>query len=123
MPCEFNSKARNRIIIQSPTETVDAYGARTTTFATQSTVWAQIIPNSGREIFAQGAVQSRYTHKIIIRYQAALKNITAISDYRVSFDGRLFEVQSIKNLDADMKTEGRFFQELLCEENGSDTNG
>lgn len=123
MPCDFNSKARNRIVIQSPTETVDSYGARTVSFSTQSTVWAQIIPNSGREIFAQGAIQSRYTHKIIIRYQSALKNITSISDYRVSFDGRLFGIQAIKNLDADFKTEGKFFQELLCEENGSDING
>jgi hypothetical protein len=41
----------------------------------------------------------------------------------VSYDGRLFGVQSIKNLDDDLKTEGKFFQELLCEENGSDING
>ena len=123
MICDFNSIAKNRITIQSPTETVDAYGARSVSWATQSTVWAQIIPNSGREFYAQGAVQSRYTHKILIRYQAALKGITTISDYRVSFDGRLFGVQGIRNLDADMKTEGRFFQELLCEENGADVNG
>jgi len=123
MTCDFNSIAKNRITIQSPTETVDAYGARTVSFATQSTVWAQITPNSGREIFAQGAIQSRYTHKILIRYQAELKNIAVISDYRVSFDGRLFSIQAIKNLDDDMKSEGKFFQELLCEENGADTNG
>ena len=123
MTCEFQSVAKNRIVIQKPTETVDAYGARTVSFSTQSTVWAQIIPNSGREIFAQGAIQSRYTHKIIIRYQSDLKNITAISDYRVSYDGRFFGINAIKNLDVDFKTEGKFFQELLCEENGSDING
>ena len=123
MGCDFHSNAKNRITIQKPTETVDAYGARTVTFSTQSTVWAQIIPNSGREIFAQGAIQSRYTHKILIRYQSALKNIAVISDYRVSYDGRLFGIQAIKNLDDDMKTEGNSFQELLCEENGADLNG
>lgn len=123
MPCDFNSKARNRIVIQQPSETVDSYGGRTTSFTTHSTVWAQIIPVSGRELFGQGAVQSRLSHKILIRYQSSLKDITTSSDYRVSFDGRLFGVQGVRNLDADMKTEGRFFQELLCEENGADVNG
>jgi SPP1 family predicted phage head-tail adaptor len=123
MTCEFSSKARNRIIIQKPTETVDSYGGRTTSFTTHSTVWAQITPTSGRELFAQGAVQSRLSHKILIRYQASLKDVKASSDFRISYDGRLFGVQGIRNLDTDMKTEGRFFQELLCEENGADING
>lgn len=123
MTCDFNSIAKNRITIQSPTETVDAYGGRTTSFTTHSTVWAQITPVSGRELFNQGAVQSRLSHKVLIRYQASLKDIKSSSDYRISFDGRLFGVQGIRNLDADMKTEGRFFQELLCEENGADVNG
>jgi len=123
MSCDFNSKARNRITIQSPSDSGDSYGGRTASFSTQSTVWAQITPVSSREMFGQGAIQSKVTHKILIRYQAALKDVKTSSDYRISFDGRFFGVLGIRNLDADMKTEGRFFQELLCEENGADING
>jgi SPP1 family predicted phage head-tail adaptor len=119
----FAASATERITVQSPTETETAYGGRSVVWADVGTYWAYITPVGGREIFAQQATQSRVTHKIMIRYQAALKNIATISDYRVSYDGRLFSVVSIKNLGQDMKREGTAFQELLVEENGADVAG
>lgn len=124
MACDdFAAKATDRIVIQSPTETTDSYGARSVSWATVGTYWAHIKPASGREIFAQQTTQSRCTHSMVIRYQSVLKDISVISDYRISFDDRLFAVNAIRNLAADMKSEGKEFQEILAEENAPDVHG
>ena len=124
MACiNFSAMASNKITIQSPSYTTDSYGGRAVTWATQSTAWAIITPTSGNQTYAQGAIQSRVTHKIVIRFQSALKNIATISAYRISFDSRLFAVVSIKNLGKDMKSEGSDFQEILVEENAADVAG
>ena len=60
---------------------------------------------------------------MIIRYQAALKDIKVISDYRVSFDGRLFGFNGLRNLAQDLKAEGKDYQELAVEENAPDITG
>lgn len=119
----FSSKAKDRITVQSPTETGDAYGGRTVSFADVGTYWSWIQPVSGRELFAQQTTQSRATHKMLIRYQAGFKDIKAISDYRVSFDDRYFGINAIRNLSTDLKSEGKDYQELLVEENGPDIQG
>ena len=119
----FSAEAKDRIVIQSPTETGDSYGGRSVSFANVGTYWARVTPVSGRELFAQSTTQSRASHKILIRYQAGFKDITAISDYRVSFDDRYFAINAIRNLDSALKNEGKEYQELLVEENGPDTQG
>lgn len=119
----FAATAQDRVVLQKPSETVDEYGSRTVSWVTQGSYWAQIMPVSGREVFAQGAIQSRATHKITTRYQEALKDIRVISNYRFSFDGRIFAVLSIKNLAADMKMNGREYQEFMVEENSPDVEG
>lgn len=119
----FSANAKDRVVVQSPTETGDNYGGRTVSWATVGTYWSWIQPVSGRELFAQQTTQSRATHKMLIRYQAGFKDITAISDYRVSFDDRYFAIKAIRNLSGDLKSEGKDFQELLVEENGPDIQG
>lgn len=119
----FGSEAKARIVIQAPSETSDNYGGRTNSFSIVSTVWAKITPVSGRELFAQQATQSRATHRMLIRYQAAFKDIKQISNYRVSFDGRLFAINAIRNLDERLKDEGKTYQEIWVEENGPDIQG
>lgn len=119
----FASKAKHRITIQKPTESTDIYGGRTVTWADVGTFWAEINPISSREVYVQQTTQSRTTHKMIIRYQAALKDIKVISDYRVSFDGRLFGFNGLRNLAQDLKAEGKDYQELAVEENAPDITG
>jgi len=124
MACnDFAARATERVLIQSPTETADSYGGRSVSWATVGTYWAIVEPLTGRELFAQQTTQNRVSHRITIRYQSALKDISAISDYRVSYDGRLFGLNAVRNLASDMKTGGREFQELLVEENGPDVHG
>lgn len=117
MKCgEFASKANHRITIQSMSNTGDAYGGETVSWGTQSTVWAAIMPLSGREVYLQDQSQSRVSTKIIIRYQSALKNTQDTGEYRVSYDGRIFPIKYVRNLSSDMKNEGTQYQELFCEE-------
>lgn len=121
MSCsEFSANAKDRITIQSPSETADSYGGRTVTWSDVVTCWAWIQPVSGRELFAQDATQSRITHKIVIRWQSGLNDIRNVSDYRVSFDGKLFGLKASLNLDRDMKSYGKEYQQLLVEENAPD---
>ena len=76
-----------------------------------------IMPKSGREVFESQKLDSRVTSKMVIRYQSALKVTDTVSQYRVSYDGRTYSVKYIRNLEEDMKNEGKAFQELTLEEN------
>lgn len=119
----FSAMAKDKIVIQSPTETTDSYGGRTVEWGTSGTYWAIIEPLSGRELYTQQTTQSRVTHKMLIRYVPAYKNIANISDYRIFFDDRYFAINSIRNLGSDMKRHGTDYQELLVEENAPDIQG
>lgn len=114
----FAAQANKRITIQPRTETADNYGGQTIVWTTSNiSAWAIIEPQSGREVFGQGQDQSRVDSKMTIRYQPTIKSTAAAGRYRVSFDSRIFTVLAIKNLDDDMKREGKAFQVLSCVEN------
>lgn len=119
----FAGRANKRVILQPPTLTGDNYGGQTVSWSTNNlTIWAIVEPQSGREIFGQGQDQSRVDVKITIRYQSTLKNTATAGKYRVSFDSRIFTVLSIKNLDEDMKREGKAYQVLSCVENAPENS-
>ncbi len=119
----FSKEARNKIKIEKPVETVDSYGGRTITWQTVQTVWASLKPSSGREVFAQQAQQKRVSHVATIRYISDISNITNIKGYRVNYEGRLFDLNYLTNLDRDLKFEGDWYQRLYLEENGPGVNG
>jgi len=121
MKCgEFPAKARNKISIQARTDVLDDYGGSTVTWAEVYNSWAVIEPMGGREAFLSQQLQSRITHSMTIRYLAALKDTATAAKYRVLFDGRIFSVKFIKNIDSSMKMEGKVFQVLTCEENDAE---
>ena len=118
MSCNnFRTKATHRITIEKMNNTGDDYGGEAVTWETQSTVWAMMSPLSGREVYRQDADQSEVKSKITIRYQSALKDTATTGAYRVSYDGRVFPIRYVMNVDNDMKSEGKAFQILYCEEN------
>jgi SPP1 family predicted phage head-tail adaptor len=65
-----SGRLRHRVTIQSATETRDAVGAVTKTWATLASVWASVEPLGGREFFSASQVQSDVTTRIRIRYRA-----------------------------------------------------
>ena len=119
----FAGRANKRITIQPRTETPDTRGGQTIVWTTGNiSAWAIIEPQSGREIFLQGQEQSRVDSKMTIRYQPGIKDTAIGAKYRVSFDSRLFTVLAVKNLDEDMKREGKAYQVLLCVENAPENS-
>lgn len=118
MKCgEFPAKAKNKISIGSRSDTGDAYGGSSVTWAESYNVWAVIEPMGGRESFLAQQLQSRVTHSMTIRYIAALKDTADAAKKRIIFDGRTFAIKFIKNVDESLKLEGKTFQIILCEEN------
>ncbi len=114
----FQARANKRVTIQPRTETADSYGGQTIVWTTNNIpAWAIMEPQSGREVHAQGQDQSRVDMRITIRYQSTIKSTAIAGKYRISFDSRIFTVLAIKNLDEDMKREGKAYQVLSCVEN------
>lgn len=123
MKCgQWRTKATHRVVIQEISESGDDYGGFSNSWVTQSTVWAAIEPLNGREVFLQQQNQSRVKSKFIIRYQSALKNTATTGAYRVSYDGRIFPVVYLRNLEEDFKNEGKQYQELYVEENAPEAS-
>lgn len=112
----FSSQAKHRIIIQSQALTADSLGGQSISWSTAYTVWAIMIPKAVKEIFESGQLVSKSTADIVIRYQSGLANTLNGAKYRVSYDGRLWNVLGVLNLADDMKNEGKEFQKLFCVE-------
>ena len=86
-------RLRHRVIIQTPTEVNDSRGQAIKTWATFATVYAAVEPISGREYFDAAQINAEITTKIIIR---SLPGVT--QKMRVSYDSRLYNIQSIINI-------------------------
>ena len=99
-------KLRHRIVIQSPTETVNSYGEREQSWSTFATVWGSIEPLKGSEFIAAQQTNAELSVRMRIRYLAAIK-----PKYRVSWNDRTFEINSIANIE-----ERNREIELMCTE-------
>lgn len=60
-------KLRHRLAIQRATETRDAHGGVTQTWATQTTRWGSVEPLNGRELIQAKQIQSFATHRVRLR--------------------------------------------------------
>ncbi len=80
---------RHRIAIQTNVPAQDSFGQPVESWATVATVCAAVDMLSGRELFAAQQAQSEATVRFTIRYRV----VTA--QQRVSWDGRLFAVESV----------------------------
>lgn len=116
---DFAKNARNRVVIQSKSLVKDVHGGSTVTWVEVGTYWAWLIPLSVREQVDSEQLRSKATHKIIIRYQSALKNTKTTGSYRMTFDGRIYSIVGVKNFDNSLKSYGTEFQELRVEDNGT----
>lgn len=108
---------RNRVVLQSRTETQGSTGEVTWTWADVDEVWAAIEPISGREYFAAQQVQSSTDTRIRIRYRHGVT-----SKMRVKYEEpgspmytRYYEIESVINV-----REGRRELHLMCREREAD---
>ena len=101
---------RHQIIIEHHTEVTDEFGQAIKTWATFVTPFAAVKPLRGQELFASQQYNAKITTRIRTRYMA---NITA--DMRVSFGGRLFNIESVIDPDERKKE-----IHLMCSEGMND---
>lgn len=87
-------RLRYKVALQKATDTADGGGGRSQVFNTIATLFADIRPKGGDETDRQGKVQPKTTYTIIIRHRDDIS-----TDYRISYDSRIFQIQNILNID------------------------
>lgn len=80
---------RERVTLLTPVTVADGQGGQTTTWAEGDQVWAAVVPLSGREALAAGAVQSALSTRITLRYR---DGVTAQMRVRRDRDAQLYEL-------------------------------
>jgi len=84
---------KDRIAIQTSTDSQDAAGQIVPTWSTYATVWACITPLIGREYLASRQLQAEVSGKIRIRYLAGVT-----PKMRVLFNGRYFNILTVMDV-------------------------
>lgn len=120
---DFSSKARHRIQIDALVLNDDDYGGQEESWLELTTVWGMMSPISGNEFFRNQQLDSNVTHKFMIRYLSSLKDTREAAKHRIQYDDRIFDISHVRNLDDNMKGEGRAFQELYAIEREPSTAG
>jgi SPP1 family predicted phage head-tail adaptor len=101
-------KMRQRVTLQKPVETTDAGGGRSITWTDVETVWAGFRPLSGRETIHAMGLANPVSHRVEIRHRTDIE-----PSWRLSYDGRLFSIQSVVDPDERKKTLRLMVQEGL----------
>ena len=85
------SNLDRRITIQEPVVSKDGYGEDVVTGWTPvATVWAQVIPVSGREYFDAAAIRAEKTTRFRIRWRSGVTEAM-----RIVYDGRSYDILGI----------------------------
>lgn len=87
-------RLRHCVDIQSKTETRDALGGFIEAWTTTDTRFASVEPIKAKEVLRGDQIDSRITHKIIMRYYDGLE-----ASQRFRFGQRIFNIFSILNID------------------------
>ncbi len=85
---------RQRVKVQTGTETRDAHGGVIRTFADTATRWASVTPLSGRELYEAQQVVADVTHLVVFRHPNPVTPIT-----RLVHEGRVLNVERVLNKD------------------------
>lgn len=85
-------KLRERIILQAPTNTRDAYGGETVTWTDIATIWAAVWPRSGKEYFATQQRQAEISLQIRIRYRTDVK-----AGWRIKHGNVYYDIEAVIN--------------------------
>ncbi len=82
-----------KIVIQSLTQTRDAYGALSDTWATFATVWAKKRDVRGDEYFAAQQVNARVDSIFTIHYLSGV-----LETMRIACDGKYWDIRRLNEL-------------------------
>lgn len=90
---------RKRVTFQARSTATDSFGDQVTSWADVCTVYADIQPLSGRELFAAQAVQSAVSHSITVRYRPEFAVPKTVAAMRIVYNGRFFNIESSLNFE------------------------
>ena len=90
-------RRRHLVQFQRATETSDAYGEMTQTWATIATDWCAVEPLRGNEKFAAMQVQTDIDTRIIAKWHSALSTLTTKD--RVLFGAIIYDIKEVLNID------------------------
>lgn len=88
---------RHKITFQVATNSRGATGEQIKTWATYRTAFAAVEPLQGREFFEAQQFQNETSVRIKTRYNSDLAQVDP-RDYRISFNSKTYDIQSIINL-------------------------
>jgi len=83
---------KHRIVLQQPVLTADGLGGQSRTYDNVATVWAAIETSSGQERFFANKIDEVTIHTFRIRYSTEVVGVVSDTSWRISFDGRLFQI-------------------------------
>ena len=89
---------RYRVVFQTSTESVDAFGEPDQTWTTLCTSWALVQPLRGAEKFSAGHIQADVDHRIVTRYRSELSTLGPKD--RMTWNGKTFDIHSVINKDS-----------------------
>lgn len=101
-----SGKLRERITIESITETRGAQGDPINTYATFLSAWAEVTPLNGSEVFYGDRVEAIHDHAVKMRFRPGIN-----PTMQVIHDGKTLNILSVK----DFKDRHRTTL-LLCKE-------
>lgn len=96
------SRLRQRLTLQEELRTPDGSGGYTRSWKDIASLWAEIVPIfplSNRELPFAGQLQSKVTHKILLRYRG---DVT--TSHRLVFEKRVFNIRYAANAREDNET-------------------
>ena len=99
-------KLRHRLQIQAPAYSASDGGGATLNWEPIASIWAEILPASGREVFISDGISARVTHEVRLRYRADL-----LPEMRFIAPARALDIRAVRDIDG----RGRWLS-CLCEE-------
>lgn len=100
---------RHRLRLEAPSYMADEGGGATVTWNPVATLWAEVIPLSGREELRADGLQTVAKFEVRTRYRAGIS-----PEMRFVFGGRVLEIQAVRDIEG-----RRRWLSCLCEELGS----
>jgi SPP1 family predicted phage head-tail adaptor len=88
-----SGKLDRRIQIQQRVETQDSYGQAVISYSTIATVWAEVIPLSGRELFAAAQKYPEATMRIRVRFRTDVTE-----KHRIVFNSTNYDIIHIAEI-------------------------
>jgi SPP1 family predicted phage head-tail adaptor len=87
------ARLRNRITFIKPTNTQNETGENVSSFEEYITVWASVVPVTGKEYIESQKLRAETTYKIATRYIAGIT-----TDMKIKYGDKIFEIVSVLNL-------------------------